>query len=603
MQIARPGDKIRRMMKAPPLRSVAAAAALASALLAPPLHAQAVTDSQVSADTTSPADTLQITVGPDSAFAARTLLVALDSLYDEIIQNADSIRITRGEVQALLRVENAALLDSLQSLKNSVIDELGGVRPDFPSVDSIRTVFQGFLEREFSLVEEGIANRENSLDSLRALRPNTPISGLSDLEDQIGALSAQLDTALAFVSETLRESDEVGLETAEHWAIYDRFLLSRAAEQMGRLQLALSARTAAQDRLAEARSADADGSELDELDLRRRVAEIRIERNSESLDATADLLDQRGLPTATYRQALIQATGEVTSDVLDPTVAVGLLRDWAEGIATWIVDTGPNVLVQFLILAGTVVLVRLFFRFSWRVFRRTAESKTSRLLTDLLERMLMPVATIVGFLTGLIFIGIDPTAFIAGIGVLSVIVGLALQDSLANLAAGAFILMYRPFDVDDTVTAGGVTGTVRAMGLATTTILTFDNRRLFVPNSRVWGEVIENKSSEERRRVDVRFRITHLEDVDRIIAVARDVCDQYELILDEPETLIYVTSIDDSLVELEVRAWAATPDWWTTTTQLRRLLSKRLRTEGVEPPYPRQIEFELTQDVTVPYKD
>ena len=64
-----------------------------------------------------------------------------------------------------------------------------------------------------------------------------------------------------------------------------------------------------------------------------------------------------------------------------------------------------------------------------------------------------------------------------------------------------------------------------------------------------------------------------------------------------------MTSIDDSLVELEVSAWAATPDWWTVTTQLPRLLAKRLRSEGVEPPHPRQIEFELTQDMVVPYQE
>jgi len=169
-----------------------------------------------------------------------------------------------------------------------MIEELSVVRPDFPSVDSIRSVFQGFLRQEFGLIEDAIERRVAELDSLRALRTQTPLNGLADL---------------------------------------DRFLLSRAAELTGRLQLAIAERSTARDRIQDARTANADPAEMAALDLRFRVAELRIDRLSRGLDATADLLDSRRLPTAPYRQLLIQATGEVTSDVLNPTVAVGLVRD------------------------------------------------------------------------------------------------------------------------------------------------------------------------------------------------------------------------------------------------------------------------------------
>lgn len=488
------------------------------------------------------------------------------------------------------------MTDSLQTLKSEMIAELGVVSPDFESMDSIRSVFQGFLRREFDLVEDNIDQRAIALDSLRSLRGGTPLADLADLEEAIGRTNAQLDTALTFVMETLTEAEEIGLDMSEQWAKVDRFLLSRAAELTGRLQLAIADRSIARARIQDARAANGDADEVAALDLRHRVSELRIQRLAQGLDATADLLDARGLTTASYRQLLIQATGEVTSDVLDPTVALGLLRDWLERAWDWFSDAGPNLLVQLVLLASSVIFVRVLFGLVWRVFIRSAGRKTSRLLRDLLERMLMPVATMAGFVAGLVTIGIDPTAFLAGLGVLGVIVGLALQDSLANFAAGVFILLYRPFDVDEIVTAGGVTGTVRAMGLATTTIVTFDNRRLFVPNSKVWGEVIENKSAERTRRIDVEFRISHHEDPDRIISLVHEVCASYDLLLDEPETLVFVTSIEDSLVALEVRAWASTSDWWTATTQLPRLVSKRLTAEGIEPPYPRQIEYEVTPE-------
>ena len=208
-----------------------------------------------------------------------------------------------------------------------MIEELSVVRPDFPSVDSIRSVFQGFLRQEFGLIEDAIERRVAELDSLRALRTQTPLNGLADLEDDIGLSNAQLDTTLAFVIESLTEAEAVGVNASEQWADVDRFLLSRAAELTGRLQLAIAERSTARDRIQDARTANADPAEMAALDLRFRVAELRIDRLSRGLDATADLLDSRRLPTAPYRQLLIQATGEVTSDVLNPTVAVGLVRD------------------------------------------------------------------------------------------------------------------------------------------------------------------------------------------------------------------------------------------------------------------------------------
>jgi small conductance mechanosensitive channel len=355
-------------------------------------------------------------------------------------------------------------------------------------------------------------------------------------------------------------------------------------------------------RLDDARESDAGEEELGELEQRRLLAVQRVSGEANALEETADLLDRRGIPTAHYRQLLIQATGDVTSNVLDPTVAVGLVRDGLERLWEWLKEAGPNLLVQIALILGFVVLARGGFRLVWGIFRRTGGRKVSRLLNHLIERMLLPVASFVGLITGLTLVGVDTTALLASLGVLGVIVGLALQDSLSNLAAGFFILVYRPFDVDDIVTVGGVTGTVRTMGLAATTVITFDNRRIFVPNNRVWGEIIENKSAEVRRRVDVGIRLPHDEDPNRVIGIADRVCAECELVLEEPPPLVYVRAIDDSLLDLDARAWAATPDWWTVTTELPRKLSVALKEEGIEPPYPRQIEYEIGTGERVLYE-
>jgi len=586
------------------LKSAPALAVAAVTLLSPaagaaqePQVTQAIDSTQIDSVQvvdSAQADTISV-IRPETV-EARLLLVALDSIYDRVILVGDSLNSVEGENAALLRVQLLPLVDSLETLKANMISELGDLTAGSPPVDSLRTVFQGFLLREFALTQQGIARRAASLDSLSSTRATTPLEDLDDLEEVLRVVDAQLDTTLMFSLRSLTDADAIGINTQEQWTYLDSFLQSRAAEQTGRLQLAVAERAVVRTRIRDAERADAGVDELAELETRRGLAEQRISRVSAALSATADLLDLRGIETAAYRQLQIQATGEVTSDVLNPSVALGLLRDWSEQTWLWLKEAVPNLLVQLALVLGSMILFRTGFRTMWWMFERSGGRKISRLLNDLLERMLMPIATVGGLGVGLTLVGVDPTALLTGIGVLGVIIGLALQDSLGNIASGIFILLHRPFDVDDIITTAGVTGTVKAMGLANTTIVTFDNRRLFVPNNKVWGEVIDNKSAEATRRVDRRVPIAYEEDLTRAIQVVEDVCAEYDLVLEEPATLVYVADFDDSAIELEVRAWTDGTDWWTVTTQLPRLIRLKFAAENIAVPYPRQLEENLPHE-------
>jgi small conductance mechanosensitive channel len=240
----------------------------------------------------------------------------------------------------------------------------------------------------------------------------------------------------------------------------------------------------------------------------------------------------------------------VTADILDPEVFVGLARDIGGGVWTWIKDNGPNILVRLLIIVGFIILFRIAFRLLWWLLRLIRVVRFSNLMTDLIGRMIRPFATIVGLVTGFWLVGANPTTLLAGLGVAGVIVGLALQDSMSNLAAGLFILATKPFDVEDTVEAGGVIGTVKQMGLSNTTILTFDRRRLFVPNRQIWGSVIENRSS-------------------------------------EPIPAIFVKKLDDSWIEIAVWPWVKSEDWLGMLRELPRLIKLRFEEEGMSVPFPR----------------
>jgi small conductance mechanosensitive channel len=184
---------------------------------------------------------------------------------------------------------------------------------------------------------------------------------------------------------------------------------------------------------------------------------------------------------------------------------------------------------------------------------------------------------------------------LASLGVAGFILGFALQDSLSNFAAGAMILFYQPFDVGDVVEAGGVSGKVRHLSLVSTTILTFDNQKLIVPNRKIWGDVIRNVTAEKTRRVDLAFAVRYQEDVDRALDALRAVAAAEERILSEPAPLVKVNDLSQGRVDLILRPWVKTPDYWGVYWDLNRAVKERFDAEGILLAVP-QREVQLRQD-------
>nr|WP_277602436.1 mechanosensitive ion channel family protein [Parahaliea mediterranea] len=197
-----------------------------------------------------------------------------------------------------------------------------------------------------------------------------------------------------------------------------------------------------------------------------------------------------------------------------------------------------------------------------------------------------------GFLMALSQMGISLGPMLAGLGVAGFIVGFALQDTLSNFASGAMILIYRPYDVDDYVEVAGVAGLVKKMTLVSTTIATFDNQILVVPNNKIWGDVIKNVTQQRVRRVDLMFGISYSDDIPRTEAVLQDVVTSHEKVLRSPEPAIKVHSLGDSSVNIAVRPWVRTEDYWDVYWDLTRAVKMRFDEEGITIPFPqRDVHF------------
>ncbi|MEM9657042.1 MAG: mechanosensitive ion channel family protein, partial [Planctomycetota bacterium] len=222
---------------------------------------------------------------------------------------------------------------------------------------------------------------------------------------------------------------------------------------------------------------------------------------------------------------------------------------------------------------------------NWLLERRL---KLSRLAEDLISRTIKNLILIVGFAIALTALEVDITPIIAAIGAAGFIVGFALQGTLSNFASGLMILVNKPFDVGDVVTAGGVTGAIHGMNIVSTTFRTFDNQTIHVPNNEIWGNVITNITANDQRRVDMEFGIGYDDDLEQAERIIREVVEENELVLDDPEPMIAMHELGDSTVNIVCRPWAKTSDWWSVKTQVTRRVKQRFDEAGISIPFPQR---------------
>ncbi len=184
--------------------------------------------------------------------------------------------------------------------------------------------------------------------------------------------------------------------------------------------------------------------------------------------------------------------------------------------------------------------------------------------------------------------GIETASIIALLGTIGLAIGLALQGSLSNVASGIMILILRPFNVGDVVNINGRSAIIDEIGLFITEMHTFDNIALIVTNTQVWNDIIENHTRNSTRRVDMVFGIHYEDNIDKAMEIIREILNNEERILSEPEPLIAVGKLAGSSVDLLVRPWASTDVQFQLELDLQKRIKERFDEEGITIPYPQQ---------------
>ena len=198
-------------------------------------------------------------------------------------------------------------------------------------------------------------------------------------------------------------------------------------------------------------------------------------------------------------------------------------------------------------------------------------------------------------LAALAQLGIQTTSFIAIIGAAGLAIGLALQGSLSNFAAGVMLIIFRPFKVGDYIEAAGTAGSVEEIMIFSTKLRSPDNKQLYVPNGSIISGTITNYSAREQRRVDLVFGCGYGDDIKKTKALLEAIVKENALVLDEPAPTIGVLELGDSSVNFAVRPWVATPDYWDVHFQITEEVKQRFDEAGISIPFP-QRDVHLVQD-------
>jgi small conductance mechanosensitive channel len=320
-----------------------------------------------------------------------------------------------------------------------------------------------------------------------------------------------------------------------------------------------------------------------------RAAETRVALTAAAMQEIVSLMGALGLESRVYRKQVLSVTGEITTDVLDVNIAANLISDWTDSLTEIIATSGLKFIFRLLIVIVIVIAFYYIAKIAQKGVERALNSNrvhVSRLLQRMIIAIVRNIVIMIGFLVVLGQLGVSLGPLLAGFGVMGLIIGIALQDTLSNFASGIMILLYRPFDVGDIVKAADVQGRVSHMSLVNTTFMTLDNQKLIVPNNRIWGSVITNVTAQRTRRIDLVFDVSYDDDIEKVAKALKEIVDEHEAVLADPEPIIALSALADSSVQFILRPWVKTDDYWDTYWDLMKKVKLKFDEEGISIPYP-----------------
>jgi small conductance mechanosensitive channel len=216
--------------------------------------------------------------------------------------------------------------------------------------------------------------------------------------------------------------------------------------------------------------------------------------------------------------------------------------------------------------------------------RHQADVTLTRFVASLTKITLMTFVVIAAIRA----LGVETTSFVAVIGAAGLAIGLALQGTLANFAAGVMLIIFKPFKAGDYIEGGGASGTVDAVQIFNTVLKTPDNKMVIIPNSKVTGDNITNYSAMAQRRIDLVFGIGYDDDIRKAKATLERILGEDDRVLKDPAPTVAVLELGDSSINFVVRPWVKTSDYWAVYFDITEKVKLTFDAEGISIPFPQR---------------
>jgi len=255
-----------------------------------------------------------------------------------------------------------------------------------------------------------------------------------------------------------------------------------------------------------------------------------------------------------------------------------------------------RLVVALLILAVTLWLAKKLGQVAERALSRLPHhhQPADQTLATFVSTLVKYVVVAIGLVAVLQQLGVQATSVLAVLGAASLAIGLALQGTLGNVAAGVMLLLLRPYRAGDRVELNGRQGKVMGMDLFNTRLLDYDGLTLFLPNGKVFGDMIVNISQAGRRRIDLTFGVDYEDDLDVALATLVELAEADARVLKEPRPWAKVTATADSAVNVTLRCWTRPDDWMDAKFDLTKQVKETFEARGLSFPYPHQVAVERT---------
>ena len=522
------------------------------------------------------------------AQASRNIKATIKSLNEDIIELrflSKTIETAQTMDRDVLEFRQDERSFRLLTDFETLVNEVAGLPDEAPNKTELKErlveLSEGVSDAIFNRISEIKQRIDKSYGELESLSGASQVASLAFLQS-LEAIRIGYYQALA---SHIKGYEALGLSSDELLSRLDSKINMYAETLAGRIEM-----TAASQEQIRTRA------QLlpDNADIKTALLDLGAKHslNLMRLETMIPVLDSLGLESSNYKAILLQHSGtNISVSLFSSRALLTVLKDSWVAVKSALGANAPDLIFRLFIFVAVLFLFRILSRITKRVVRAASE-RSSLNLSSLLKNMLVSISGGIVMATGILMalsqIGISLAPMLAGLGVAGFIIGFALQDTLSNFAAGAMILIYRPYDVNDFVEVTDASGLVQKMNLVSTTITTFDNQTLVVPNSKIWGDVIKNVTAQNERRVDLVFGIGYDDDIEHAERILNEIVVSHEKVLKQPKPNIRLHTLGESSVDFIVRPWTRTDDYWDVYWDIMREVKLRFDREGISIPYPQR---------------